>query len=177
MNFTGKIQNISKDWNTGQFHITFTMNEPSAINQVESIRECEKLSIEAKKYREKRSLDANAYLWILCTKIAEVVQSSKDEIYEEMLQKYGYIYQDEDGYITVTVKAEVDMSKIQGHWKHYKSNGKFSSYLMIKGSSEYDTGEMAKFIDAVVLEAKELGIETATPEEIERMKSLWGSNQ
>ena len=177
MNFTGRIQNISKDWNTGQFQITFTVNEPSAINQVDCIRECEKLSIEAKKYREKRSLDANAYAWVLFTKIAEVLQSSKDEIYEEMLQKYGYIYQDDDGYITVTVKAEVDMSKIQGHWKHYKSNGKFSSYLMIKGSSEYDTGEMAKFIDAVVLEAKELGIETATPDELERMKATWGSNQ
>lgn len=177
MIFTGKIQNIVKDWNTGQFHITFSVNEPSAISQVDSIRECEKLTIEAKKYREKRSLDANAYMWILCTKIAEVVESSKDEIYEEMLQKYGYIYQDDDGYITVTVKSEVDMSKIQGHWKFYKGNGKFSSYLMIKGSSEYDTAEMARFIDAVVLEAKELGIETATPEEIERMKSLWGSNQ
>lgn len=177
MNFTGKIQNIAKDWNTGQFHITFSVNEPSAINQVDSIRECEKLSIEAKKYREKRSLDANAYAWVLFTKIAEVVQSSKDEIYEEMLQKYGYIYQDDEGYITVTVKAEVDMSKIQGHWKYYKSNGKFSSYLMIKGSSEYDTAEMAKFIDAVVEEAKELGIETATPEEIERMKSLWGNTK
>jgi hypothetical protein len=44
---------------------------------------------------------------------------------------------------------------------------------MIKGSSEYDTAEMAKFIDAVVLEAKELGIETLPPAELERMKSLW----
>ncbi len=177
MNFTGKIQNIAKDWNTGKFHITFSVNEPSAINQVDSILECEKLSIEAKKYREKRSLDANAYAWVLFTKIAEAVQSSKDEIYEDMLQKYGYIYQDDEGYITVTVKAEVDMSKIQGHWKFYKSNGRFSSYLMIKGSSEYDTAEMARFIDAVVQEAKGLGIETATPAEIERMKAAWKSNQ
>ena len=83
MNFTGKFQNIVKDWNTGQFQITFTVNEPSAISQVDCIRECEKLSIEAKKYREKRSLDANAYAWVLFTKIAEVVQSSKDEIYED----------------------------------------------------------------------------------------------
>lgn len=170
---TGKIQNISKDWQTGQFLITFAINEASVINEIESLRDLEMLNIEAKKYRAKRSLDANAYAWVLFTKIAEVIRSSKDEVYEEMLQKYGYFHQDEDGYITVTVRADVDMSKIQGHWKFYKSNGKFSSYVMIKGSSEYDTAEMSRFIDAVVCEAKELGIETATPDEIERMKAAW----
>lgn len=178
MNCTGKIQNISRDWKSGQLQITFSVNEPAVINEIESLKDCEKLSIEAKKYRAKRSLDANAYCWVLMTKIAEVISTveaviSKDEVYEDMLQKYGYIYQDDDGYITVTVRSDVDMSKIQGHWKFYKGNGKFSSYLMIKGSSEYDTAEMARFIDAVVQEAKELGIETATPDEIERMKATW----
>lgn len=177
MEWTGKVLTVGTDWLTGQFNITLSINEKAALNEIDSIKNCEKLSIKAVKYRAKRSLDANAYAWVLFTKIAEVVQSSKDEIYEDMLQKYGYIYQDDEGYITVTVKSEVDMSKIQGHWKYYKSNGKFSSYLMIKGSSEYDTAEMAKFIDAVVQEAKELGIETATPDEIERMKAAWGSNQ
>lgn len=177
MNFTGKIQNIAKDWQTGHLLITFDISESPVISEIESLKDCEKLSIEAKKYRAKRSLDANAYAWVLFTKIAEVVRSSKDEIYENMLQKYGHLYKDDDGYVTITVRADVDMSKVQGHWKFYKSNGKFSSYLMIKGSSEYDTAEMAKFIDAVVLEAKELGIETATPDEIERMKTLWQSTK
>lgn len=180
MEFTGKIQNIAKDWNTGQFHISFTVNEPSAIHEIQKIKDCEKLDIKAVKFRKKRSLDANAYLWVLCTKIAEEISTpeaviSKDEVYEEMLQKYGYLYQDEEGYIPVTVKAGVDMSKITGHWKFYKSNGKFDSYLMIKGSSEYDSAEMARFIDAVVYEAKELDIETATPAELERMKATWQS--
>lgn len=173
MDCTGKIQNITKDYVSGQLQITFAINEPSAINAVNDIKDCEKLSIKAEPYKKKRSLDANAYAWVLFTKIADAVNSSKDEIYEEMLQKYGVLHQDEDGYITVTVREDVDMSKIQGHWKFYKGNGKFSSYLMIKGSSEYNTAEMAKFIDAVVLEAKELGIETLPPDELERMKSLW----
>lgn len=173
MEFTGKVQNIAKDWQTNQYQITFTINEPSAINAMNDIRSCEKLSIKAVRHREKRSLDANAYAWVLFTKIAESVGSSKDDVYEEMLQKYGVLFQDEDGYLPITVTADVDMAKIQGHWKFYKGNGKFSSYLMIKGSSEYNTAEMAKFIDSVVLEAKELGIETLPPAELERMKSLW----
>ena len=155
--------------------ISFQLNDEhtEAINDIQT---CEKLSIKAAKYREKRSLDANAYCWAIITKIANHpdIKSSKEEVYEEMLQKYGYLYQDEDGYIPVTVKVGVDMSKIEGHWKFYKSNGKFDSYLMIKGSSEYSSSEMAHFIDCVVQEAKELGIETLTPIELERMKAEWG---
>lgn len=75
----------------------------------------------------------------------------------------------------IILTFEVDMSKVDGHWKYIKDNGKFASYLMIKGSSEYDTVEMSHFIDRIVEEAKELGIETATPDELERMKQEWGT--
>ena len=172
MEATGKLHSVNRDWNTGKIIISFELNEEmkEAINELTL---WEKLTIIAKKFRQKRSLDANAYCWVLCTKIAEVVDSSKDEVYEEMLQKYGFLYQDEDGYIPITVKSGVDMSKIEGHWKFYKSNGKFDSYLMIKGSSQYDSAEMAKFIDRIIEEAKELGIETMTPAELERMKAEW----
>jgi hypothetical protein len=173
MDCTGRIQNITKDWKTGQLQVTFTINEASAINDIEEIKDIEKLSICAKKYRQKRSLNANAYAWVLISKIAEKVDSSQEEVYEEMLQRYGCFYQDEEGYITITVKAEVDMSKIEGHWKFLKTNGKFTSYLMIKGTSEYDTLEMSKFIDGVVYEAKQMGIETLPPAELQRMVSQW----
>lgn len=172
MECTGKLQSVNRDWKSGKIIISFELNE-EPTDAINAIASCEKLSITAKKFRQKRSLDANGYCWALMTKIADAINSSKDEVYEEMLQKYGYLYQDEDGYIPVTVKSGVDMSKIQGHWKFFKSNGKFDSYLMIKGSSEYDSAEMAKFIDRIVEEAKDLGIETATPAELERMKEQW----
>jgi len=179
MEFTGKVQNVLKDWQTGQYQITFTVNEAAAINEVNDIQSCEKLSIKAVKFRKKRSLDANAYCWAIITEIANHpdIRSSKEEVYEEMLQKYGYLYKDDEGYIVGTYKADADISKIPGHWKFYKSNGKFNSYLMIKGTSEYDSAEMAHFIDCVVQEAKELGIETLTPAELERMKAEWRNVQ
>ena len=34
---------------------------------------------------------------------------------------------------------------------------------------------MSRLIDLVVTEAKQQGIETLTPDEIERMKQLWGT--
>jgi len=174
MNFKGKLTNISQNFKTQLYEITFQMLEGSIneLNQIDG-----DVSIEVKKYHKKRSLNANEYMWVLCTKIADVLRTSKDEVYEGMLNRYGVLYQDDDGYITITVKSEVDMTKIEGHWKYYATSqdGKFKSYLMIKGTSKYDTKEMAHFIDMVVDEAKELGIETATPDELERMKTQWQS--
>lgn len=178
MRFSGEIKSITKDWQSNKFIVSFTMNEALPIDEVNSLMG-QKLNIEAKRWRKKRSLDANGYLWVLCTEIANhpEVKSSKEEVYEEMLQKYGVLYQDEDGeYIAITLKSSVDISKVDGHWKFYQSNGKFNAYLMIKGTSEYDTKEMAHFLDMVIDEAKALGIQTETPDEIARMKALWGGN-
>ncbi len=175
VDFTGELTGIVQDFESGKYKITFEINEGLPIVNILLNLFHKKLSISAKEYKKKRSLDANAYCWVLMSKIAELNDTSKDEVYEEMLQKYGYFYKDDNGYITVTVKDEVDMSKIKGHWKFYSGNGEFSAYLMIKGSSEYDSKEMAKFIDMIVLEAKEQGIQTETPDEIERMKALWGA--
>lgn len=176
MDTTGKLTGASRTFNGQGIILTFEV-DASAAGQVENMRSDDLLRIRAVKYKQKRSLDANAYAWVLMTKIANHpdISSSKEDVYEQMLQKYGTLYEDEDGYITITVKKSVDMSKVDGHWKFIKDNGKFSSYLMIKGSSEYDTAEMSHFIDRIVEEAKELGIETATPDELERMKQEWGT--
>lgn len=176
METTGKLTGASRTLNGQGIILTFEV-DASAAGQVENMRSDDLLRIRAVKYKQKRSLDANAYAWVLMTKIANHpdISSSKEDVYEQMLQKYGTLYEDEDGYITITVKKSVDMSKVDGHWKFIKDNGKFASYLMIKGSSEYDTAEMSHFIDRIVEEAKELGIETATPDELERMKQEWGT--
>lgn len=174
MDTIGKLTGASRTLNGQGIILTFEVDS-SAAGQVENMRSDDLLRIRAVKYKQKRSLDANAYAWVLMTKIANHpdISSSKEDVYEQMLQKYGTLYEDEDGYITITVKKSVDMSKVDGHWKFIKDNGKFASYLMIKGSSEYDTVEMSHFIDRIVEEAKELGIETATPDELERMKQEW----
>jgi hypothetical protein len=174
MECTGKIVSIpSQDIRAREAIVTLVLKDVSisAMLELNSLQTSEALSFSLKKYLKKRSLDANAYVWVIMTEIAKVLKSSKEEIYEEMLQRYGNLYEDEDGFITITVKNIVDMRKIDGHWKRYKedSTGKFVSYLKIKGSSEYNTAEMSHFIDCVVQEAKELGIETLPPAELERM--------
>ena len=57
MECIGKFKDISRDWITNQYNITFSV-DASVVNSIDSIKDCEKLSIKAVKYRKKRSLDA-----------------------------------------------------------------------------------------------------------------------
>ena len=128
---------------------------------------------EIKEYHKKRSLNANAYAWALIGKIADVLRNSKDEIYLEMLKKYG---QSE----IVSVLSDINAT---GYFKYFeeiatvKLQGKnFTHYKVFKGTSEYNTSEMAVFIDGVISEADELGIDTLPPNEVEKIKSLCGEH-
>lgn len=124
---------------------------------------------EIKEYKPKRSLSQNAYCWELIGQIADNMRLSKEEVYLNMLQHYG---QSE----IVSVIAEAN---VKGYFKYFekvgtgKVNGKeFAHYKVYKGSSEYDTREMSIFLDGVIQEAKNLGIQTLTPNELAQLTSL-----
>ena len=176
MEFTGQVQNVSKDWQTGQFQITFSINEPSAINEINNIKDCQKLSIKAVKHRERRSLDANAYLWVLLQKMAEALHRDKWGLYLDKLGEYGV-------FTHIIVKPHM-VEKVKEEWRAVKElgevcvNGTTGIQLQCYfGSSTYNTKEMSVLIDGVVSEAKEMGIETLSPVELERMKAEWGKSQ
>ena len=125
---------------------------------------------EIKEYKEKRSLNANAYAWKLITEIGNILRKSKEEVYLQMLKDYG---QQE----MVSVLSSINP---EGFFKYYEkagtsvlNNKEFTHYRIFKGTSEYDTKEMSIFIDGVVQEAKQLDIETKTPNELEELKRMW----
>lgn len=126
--------------------------------------------VKINKHREKRSLNANAYLWKLVTEIGNILNKSKEEVYLQMLIDYG---QSE----MVSILSVID---VKGYFKYYKLagtsllNGKeFNHYKIYKGSSEYDTKEMSILLNGVVQEAKNLGIKTKDDIELERLVEEW----
>lgn len=168
---SGKIQGLAQDFGTRRVTLMLTVNEDAAAkNLYDDLHEADKLSIKIDKYREKRSLNANAYAWKLLTEIANIVRSSKDDVYFEMLKRYG---QSE----IISVLAHIPIGeyvKYREEAGESKLNGKlFKHYKVYKGSSEFDSREMSIFLDGVVSEAKEMGIQTMTPDEVARLKSLW----
>ena len=161
-----RLVDITKDWQTGRFRLTFEL-EQFLPNMVDAIKDvCLRLSV--KKWKEKRSLDANAYMWVLLTQMAAVQETSAEEMYELMLQWYGLPDADENGHIVITIRSDIDISRIDGHWRFCKAShdGKWKFYLRIRGTSEYDTAEMAGFIDRIIEDAQRMGISTETPNQI-----------
>ena len=158
--------------------VSFKVNENTG-DLFNTFGKCPKLRITVDRYRGKRSLDANNYAWKLMSEMADILRTSKEAVYELMLTRYGTNATDDEGnLITISVPSKVDIRNADIHCafmgKGYVGDKEFNHFRIIKGSSMYDTLEMSRFIDGIVSEAKELEIETATPDELRQMKERWG---
>lgn len=136
------------------------------------------LDIEIKKHRDKRSKSANAYFHVLVNKIATVRGGSEEATKKSLVIEYGALAKDEDG-LTVGFKlpVSVDVDTVHPYTKCFdtrEENGKlFRCYLVYKRTRYMDSKEMARLIDGAIEVAKELGIETDTPEQLARYKEEW----
>ena len=155
-----------------QGDLTVTLTLPREhVEDLKALKDCD-IDATIKKYREKRSLSQNAYAWTLITKIAQSVNPpmNKEDVYIEMLKRYG-----QGGIISVQKDKADDVIRAFDYYipkGEGQINGKEFLHLMVYvGSSQYDTREMSTFISGIVEEAKDLGIETLTPDEIARLRN------
>lgn len=130
-------------------------------------------TVKIEQRRKKRSLDANAYMWVLLRKLAEKVQSSDVELYKWFVRQYGQYYPG-------TFPAD-DLDGVSKKWSinglawfvddigPSKTEPGCRSVRMFYGTSEYDTKQMARLIDEVVYECKAQGIETMSKKEIDNL--------
>lgn len=136
--------------------------------------------IEIKEHREKRSLDANAYFWVLCGQIAAAVGRSKTDVYRSYVTEIGGNYD----VVCLTEKAADRFCRTWARfglgWITERTKSKLGGCVNIiayYGSSEYDTAQMSRLIDMAVQDCIALEIETKTPDEIARLVSLWESQE
>lgn len=123
------------------------------------------------KQRKKRSNDANALCWKLCTEIANVLRTDKESIYVDMLKDYGQS----------DIWAASPDTRPEQHFKYFDYFGKrmingkeVYFYTVYRGSSEYDTREMSILIDGIIEEAKALDIEVISEREKSLLLQEWG---
>ena len=130
-----------------------------------------------KEFQKKRSLDANAYAWVLIHKLAEVERITPEEVYLLNIPKVGNNY-------TPVCVMEKDVKRFIKSWE---SNGLgwpvkdlgpsqipgCRNLAAYHGSSTYDTAQMSRLIDNLVQDCKELEIETLPPEKLALLKEGW----
>lgn len=165
----------------GDLGIAVELEKCQNIKEIEDMvnKEDVEYEIEIKPYKAKRTNDANAYMWVLCNKIALALGkgSTKEEVYREAVRKVGV-------FEILPIKKEAVSRFIQS-WSRNgmgwvcdntgrsKLQG-FENIIAYYGSSTYNTKEMSVLIDYLVDEAKDYGIETLPPAELKSIKESWG---
>lgn len=132
--------------------------------------------VEIKEHRAKRSLDANAYCWVLINKLSEKTNISVTEIYRQAIKDIGGVS------ITSCLKSEA-VPMFKKAWTSHGMGWQVETFpskiegctnvTAYYGSSVYDTAQMSRLIDSIVAECQEQGIETMTPNELEGLKAQW----
>jgi hypothetical protein len=142
------------------------------VNEIDNIKDADKLSIKAVKYRQKRSLDANALLWVMLQSIATTLRADKWQIYLQMLKRYGK-------YTYICVKPSV-VEAVKQQWRECEELGEVNingqtaiQMLCYFGSSTYNTKEFSVLLDGVISEMKEMGLDTPTSEDMKRSLEQW----
>lgn len=163
----------------GKYRVTLEVDSVDELTGITGM-----VQIIIKRLTHKRSLNANKYFHLLVGKIADAHKPpiSKARAKNMMLGKYGQRELIDDGPLIISVKSKVDMLEREdihcvAAGYGFANDTEFTHWAVIRGSHTYDNREMSILIDGTVEDAKELGIETLSPAEIERMKALWNSNQ
>lgn len=186
MEFSGKIKALAKDLVTDKWNLQIELNEDA--QEIMELIKHEKLDIRIKKHKEKRSLDANAYYWVLLTKLARVHGWTNDEAHNRLLRRYGQIERADGNLIAVylpdTEETENDvLSKVEYHLKPLPKtvvthDGEIKRvYILLRGSSTYNTEEMAHLISGLIQDCRDSDIpdsEIMTPFEKQKLYEQYG---
>lgn len=169
-------------YNGPRLTITFAKGENKAVarlfGEIGIIDPEKDYEVTIKRKRHRRSLDANAYLWVLVGKLGEKLYLPNTEVYRQYI---GEMHT----YTIVPIKTS-EVASWQEMWNRghigwlcedmgpCRNIPGYHYLKCYRGSSTFDQKEMSQLIDMVVQDCKEQGIETLPPDELERMKQEWG---
>ncbi len=178
MQTTAKITDINIDFDTRKPKISLLLDSKD-IEVVEQLKSKDKLNVELKEYRQKRSLDANAYCWVMCDRIAKELSKdgtikTKEEVYKEAILAIGTFEP-----MIIEERAFENFKRIwekQGLGFLIQEVSRKDKCVRVNcyyGSSTYDSKEMNLLIELIIDLAKSLGIETKPQEEIDSLLESW----
>lgn len=131
-------------------------------------------TFEIKEHKQKRSLNANSYCWVLLQKLADKLNTTKEELYRKYIKEKGI-------FRTITIDNQA-VSTFIHLWEEkglgwicevLKEGETTTDLIAYYGTSSYNTSQMAHYVDYVVEECKLQQIETITPQELETLKKNW----
>lgn len=126
--------------------------------------------------KKRRSLDANAYAWVLIDRIARAAREPPITVYRRAVADMGGV----STIVCVERRAVDDLERtwVRGHLGRLTERmpSKVRGCINVRltyGSSDYSKEEMARFIDILIQDAKALGVETLGERELSLLLEEW----
>lgn len=174
---TARLRDMTQDFKTKRFVLTMEIENPqAAMNVWEELHGDEKISVRFSKHRRKRSLDSNAYAWVLMDRLSAKLLIPKEQIYRHYITEIGGVSD------TVCVRTD-SVNKLRETWAKNgigwlsasfpSSTPGYTNVILYYGSSTYDTRQMHRLIELIVQDCKAQGIETADPAELQSLLESW----
>lgn len=181
MELTGRITNAAISYGTGKPLLSFEVDgDKESVFQALQELHGETLTIKLAKHRKKRSLDANAYCWVLIGKLAKATGIPKNEIYRATIREIG-------GNSEIVCVLDKAVDKLRAGWERNgvgwvtetmpsKIEG-CTNVILYYGSSVYDTAQMSRLIDLLIDECKTNGVEYLPPDKLSAMLEEWNEQK
>lgn len=176
----GTLQDLQRTLD-GHLRVSFDIDEEEhTLEQIEALKG-KILTLEANEYKEKRSLNANAYFWVLCRDIAKAVAGDKETIYLMLLQRTN-IYDVYEVFSEAVETFKTAFRYVETVYQYPAIVGGQERVInglhCYKGSSQYNAQEMQILINEATEEAHALGVSTWNEQEVDNLIKNWrGSNE
>lgn len=146
---------------------------------IDSLSDDKEYKLSVKEYKQKRSLSANNYFWVMVDRLAEKLRMSKTDIYRSYVKEIGGnndIVCCIDKAVNALCEAwqgrgigwitELEESKIEG----------CTNVRLYYGSSTYNKEQMSRLIELAKQDCIENDIPTWDDAELERLCEDWGGD-
>ena len=156
--------------------MSLSLRTPEARRIAETVKPGKTYSVEIKEYKKKRSLNQNDLYWKHLTEFARLMGMSNAEAHNRMLRMYGQpeladgntvpvFLPDTDAAEKKALEAETYHIKPTSQVKEGFDGSMWRGYLLLRGSSTYNTQEMTRLIDGLFECCREIGIDVTSEEE------------
>ena len=184
MKLKGTIKELNPNFVNQTTEIVIETHEPVINGLIKLMGK--PVSAEIKQFSEHRTVTMNSYYWTLLGELAKVMKMGNAEMHNRMLRDYG-VLEEIGGYpivVEIPETEEAEKKVLHDEHTHLKPTSELRQYpdgfyrvhYLIRGSHSYSKDEFSRLLDGLIDNCKEQDIETATPDELARMRALWSQS-